>query len=57
MDISDQVRALLLLPLYPLNKRLSGSHRQSGHFETKKNFLPLLGIKPHIIQPVALSVY
>jgi len=56
MHNSSQLHALLLLPPYPLN-RLNGSHRQSGHFGTKTNFLPLLGIKPDNIQPVALSAY
>jgi len=43
--------------MYILNRGLSGSISWSGSFETEKNFLPLLGIKPQIDQPVALSVY
>ena len=38
MHNSGQFHALLLLAPYPLN-RLSGSHRQSGHFGTKIQFL------------------
>jgi len=53
MNFSNQLHALLLLSLYLLNRRLS----TVWTFWNKENFLPLLGIKPHIIQPAALSVY
>jgi len=38
---------------YPLRRQLGGTQSQSDIFE-KKNLLLLLGIKPQIIQPVAL---
>jgi hypothetical protein len=37
---------------YLLNRRSHEPHRQPGHFEKEKN-LPLPGIKPWIIQPIA----
>jgi hypothetical protein len=40
-------------PLYPLDRRLGGPQSQSGHGGEEKNFHPIPGLKPLIIQPVA----
>jgi hypothetical protein len=38
---------------YPLDRRLGGPQSQSEHDGEEKNTHPLLGFKPHIIQPIA----
>jgi hypothetical protein len=40
-------------PWYPLDRRLGGPQSQSGCGGKEKNSLPLLGLKPLIIQPIA----
>jgi hypothetical protein len=44
-------------PWYPLDRRLVGPQRWSGHNGEEKNPQPLLGLKPFIIQPVAVAFY
>jgi len=34
-----------------------GSGAGLGYFGEERNFLPLLGFKPHIVQPIAYSLY
>jgi hypothetical protein len=41
-------------PWYPLHRRLGGPQRRSGRGGEEKNFQPLPGLEPPIIQPVAL---
>ena len=43
-------------PVVPSNRRLGGCQSWSGYFR-EKNFLPLLGIEPWIIQHIAQSLY
>jgi hypothetical protein len=55
------VVSFTFLPLYPhgkspwntLDRRLGGSQIRSGHGGEEKNFQPLLGIEPPIIQLIA----
>jgi hypothetical protein len=42
-------------PWYALKKRLGGPQSRSGHGNEKKNFEPLPGLEPSIIQSVAQS--
>jgi len=37
----------------PLNRRPEGPHSQPGCFEEEKNLLPMPGLEPWIIQPIA----
>jgi hypothetical protein len=40
-------------PWYPMDRRLGGFQNQSGHGGEEKNFQPLPGLEPPIIQHVA----
>jgi hypothetical protein len=40
-------------PWYPLGRRLGGPQSRSGHGGEEKNFQPLSGFEPSIIQPVS----
>jgi hypothetical protein len=40
-------------PWYPLDRMLGGPQSQSGHGCEEKNFQPLPGLEPPIIQPEA----
>jgi hypothetical protein len=42
-----------LYPQYPLDRRLGGLQNHSGHDGEEKNYQPLPGLEPLIIQPVA----
>jgi hypothetical protein len=42
-------------PWYPLNITLGGPQSWSGHFGKEKNFFPMPGFDPQIIQPAARS--
>jgi hypothetical protein len=57
MDTSGQLHASAVLLLSEtrnsLNRRLGGHQSRSGRFEEEKNCLPLPGIEPRIVQPVA----
>jgi len=45
-------------PQYALNtRRPGGPQSQSGYSEEKKNLLPLPGIEPETIQPIAWSLH
>jgi hypothetical protein len=37
---------------YPLDRKLSGPQSRSGHGGEEKNYQPLPGLKPLVIQPV-----
>jgi hypothetical protein len=39
-------------PRQPLDRRLDGPQRRSGHFGEEKNPLPLPGIELFVVQPV-----
>jgi hypothetical protein len=56
MELTGQLHAPAALPpwkYYPLDKRLRGPQSQSGRGGEEKNFQPLPGLEPPIIQPVA----
>jgi hypothetical protein len=58
MEVSGQLHAQALYPQgkspwYPLDRRLGGTQSRSGHSGEEKNFQPLPGLEPPIIQPVA----
>jgi hypothetical protein len=60
MEMSGQLHAPAALPQgkspwYPLDRRLGGPLRPSGHGGEEKNSQPLSGLEPPIIQPVAQS--
>jgi hypothetical protein len=42
---------------YPLNRRVSGPHSQSGRFGEQKEFLTLQGFEPWTVQPTVSSLY
>jgi hypothetical protein len=42
-------------PWYPLDKKLDGPQSRSGSSGEEKNYQPLPGLEPPIIQPVPLS--
>ena len=42
-------------PQYPPNRRVCEPKRQSGCFREEKNLLPLPGIKPQTVQPIAVT--
>jgi hypothetical protein len=58
MEVSGQLHTSAALPpgkrpLYPLDRRLRGPQKRSGHGGEEKNYQPLPGLEPPIIQPVA----
>jgi hypothetical protein len=58
MEVSDQLHAPAALPRgkspwYSLARRLGGPQTRSGDGGEEKNSLPLPGLEPPIIQPVA----
>jgi hypothetical protein len=58
MEVSGQLHTPAVYPQgrnpwYPLDRRLGGHQSWSGCSSEEKNFQPLLGLEPTIIQPVA----
>jgi hypothetical protein len=58
MEVTGQFHAAVALtpekePWYPLDKRLVGNQRRSGHVGEEKNSQSLTGIEPSIVQSVA----
>jgi hypothetical protein len=58
MEMSGQLYAEPLhrqgkKPWYPLYRRMGGPHSRSGHGGEEKNFQPLPGLEPPIIQSAA----
>ena len=61
MEVSGQLHAPISSfpgeePRHPCTKRLSGPQSQPGNFG-QKDFLPLPGIKPFIVQPIAKLLF
>jgi len=61
MEVNDQLHVPVGLhpgekPCYPLDRRLGGSQSRSGHGGEEKNFQPLPGLEPPIIQPVICDI-
>jgi hypothetical protein len=58
MEMSGQLHAPAALlpgkePSYPLDRRLGGPQNRSGRGCEEKNFQPLLGLEPPIVQLLA----
>jgi hypothetical protein len=54
LDVGTRWR-WVVSPWYPLDRRLCGPQSWSGHGGEEKNFQPLPGLEPPIIQIVAQS--
>jgi hypothetical protein len=53
MEVSSQLHAQVKRPWYPLDRRLGEPQSRSVRSGAEKNFQPLPGLEPPIIQPVA----
>jgi hypothetical protein len=53
MEVSGQLHAPTYLPWAPTKEEGGWALEQGGYFGEVKNLLPLTGIEPIIIQPVA----
>jgi hypothetical protein len=53
MEVNDQLQDAVAFPPVPIEQELSGPLCRSGCFGDERNNLPLPGIEPLSVQPVA----